>query len=137
MSIIKKILLGFVIFIALIVGLVFIGTKGVDKAAEATLADFANGNVEKVYNESALTKEFTLEQFSNVLGQGAPLDMSKMTKIKWTGRGFNNGRKYIYGTFKMPDGSEGVLTFTFIKVDGKLKLFGIKTGAPETSKTGS
>ena len=133
MKIVRNIIIGFVLVILLIVGMVFMGTKGVDKAAEATIADFQAGHAEKVYNDSILSREYSLEQFNNALGPGSGLDIGKMTKLKWTGRGFNNGRKYIYGTFRFPDGSEHVLTFTYIEEDGELKLFGIRPGAPDTS----
>lgn len=131
LKILGYILAGIGAFVALIVFFVFSGTSGVDKAAEAVLAEFHAGNIQSVYDNSAMTLDFTFEEFSAAMGIDSGFDISQAEKISWTGRGFQNEEKYIYGNFKFPNGEEQLITFWFVEVDDELQLLGITGGAPD------
>ncbi len=115
------------------VGSIFLSTAGIQKAAEATLSDLNAGKVEQVFNDSMMTNKFTLDEFKAAMGIGGRLDISTVTKLGWTGRGFQDGQKYITGNFKFSNGHEQVLTFWYVKVEDDLKLVGITSGRPDTS----
>lgn len=132
MKVVLGIVGGFAVFVLGIVFLVFAGTSGVQGAAEATLEEFQSGHVEQAYDSSALTKKYSFDQFDAALGAGSKFDITSVEKIKWTGRGFKDGQKYIYGNFKFADGSEDVITFSYVKADKGLQLYGITRGAPKT-----
>lgn len=131
-KIVFGIVAGIILLIGGCVGSIFLSTAGIQKAAEATLTDLNVGKVEQVYSSSAMTKKFTLEEFKSAMGIGAKLDISTVTKQGWTGRGFQDGQKYITGNFTFSNGHEQVLTFWYINTDGELKLVGITSGKPET-----
>ena len=135
MKIFTKIIIGIAVVVAGILLLVFAGTSGVKKAAEATLQEFQTGHIEQAYEHSALTKKYSFEQFNQALGAGSPFDITSVEKIKWTGRGFQNGEKYIYGNFKFADGSEDIVTFSYVKNGDDLQLYGITRGAPKTDSS--
>ena len=96
------------------------------------MEEFQSGQIEQAYEGSVLTKKYSFEQFNGALGAGSRFDITSVEKIKWTGRGFQNGSKYIYGNFKFADGSEDTITFTYVKGDDGLQLHGITRGAPKT-----
>jgi len=132
-KVVLSILAGIVLLIGGCVGVIFLSTAGVQKAAEATLADFNAGKVEQVYSSSAMTKKYTLDEFKTTMGIGAIQDIANVTKQGWTGRGVQNGQKYIYGNFKFANGHEKILTFWYVEVDKTLQLVGITSGAPKTN----
>ncbi|MEK7146265.1 MAG: hypothetical protein AAB802_03715 [Patescibacteria group bacterium] len=125
----KKILLTvaitFASLILLLLAFVFLGSSGVADAADQILVDFENGQFEKVYTESLLDDEFSLEELQVAFGVGTPYDITKATKKSWSGRGFDGPVKYIYGDFVFPNGEELPLTFKFVEENGDLKLVGI------------
>jgi hypothetical protein len=131
MSKTKKILIGIVVVIVAIVALALGGSTGTDVAAEAVLQQFADGKYEEVYNESAMTDDFTLEEFTSAMGVGSEIDMTTAEKVSWNGRGFEGEEKYVYGDLKFTDGETRVATFWFVEVEGELELLGITGGAPE------
>jgi hypothetical protein len=133
MKIFTKIVIGVAVVVTGILLLVFAGTSGVKDAAETTLQQFQTGHVEQAYEASALTKKYSFEQFDGALGAGSPFDITSVEKIKWSGRGFQNGKKYIYGNFKFADGSEDIVTFSYVKNGDDLQLYGITRGVPDTS----
>ncbi len=132
MKIVLGIIGGITVFVLGIVFLVFAGTSGIKGAAEATLEQFQNGHIEQAYENSAFTKKFSFKQFDSALGANSKFDITSVEKIKWTGRGFQNGQKYIYGNFRFADGSEDIVTFSYIKNGDDLQLYGITRGAPKT-----
>jgi hypothetical protein len=131
MSTLKKVLIGIGVAIVAIVALALGGSAGTDVAAEAVLQQFADGKYEEVYNESAMTDDFTLEEFKSAMGIGSEIDITTAEKVAWTGRGFEGEEKYVYGDLKFSDGETRVATFWFIEVEKELKLLGITGGAPE------
>ena len=132
MKVVLGIIGGITVFVLGLVFLVFAGTSGIQGAAESTLEQFQSGQIEQAYEGSAFTKKFSFEQFDSALGANSNFDITSVEKINWTGRGFNNGKKYIYGNFKFADGSEDIITFSYVKNDGDLQLYGITRGAPKT-----
>lgn len=131
LKILSYIFAGIGVLVVLIIALAFWGSSGVDKVAEAVMAEFKAGNIREVYDNSLMTNDFTFEEFSIAMGIDDIYDISKAEKIKWLGRGFENEEKYIYGTFKFSNGVEETLTFWFVEVDDELKLLGITGGEPD------
>lgn len=111
--------------VILLIAFVFLGSSGVEDAADQVLADFQNGEFEKVYTESLLDEEFSLEELQQAFGVGTAYDITKATKKSWTGRGFDGPVKYITGNFVFSNGEEIPLTFKFVKESGELRLVGI------------
>lgn len=132
-SLIKKVLvIGAAVFVFLIIGLitVFTNTSGVNQEAERIHAELASGQIEKVYDESLFSKQVSLEEFSAMMGVDSAADLTKAKHVGWTGRGFKNNTKYVYGNFEFPGGNHQVITYEFVDVDGKLILSGIYGGKP-------
>ncbi len=132
---IKKIILGigavFVVLVIVILIGVFSNTQGVDVAADRVFSEMTSGQVEKVYEDSLFSTEMTYEKFSQTMGVGSGADLTKAKHLGWTGRGFSNNVKYIYGKFEFPNGKVQTITFEFIEQDGVLKLVGMYGGEPD------
>ena len=133
----RKILLGGIALVVVLIGLflatLFGGTKGVEMEAEEVFTQITSGQVEEAYENSWFREEMTLEQFQSMLGMGKTLDLTKAKRIRWSGRGFDNDVKYIYGEFEFSNGSKQTITFEFMGEDDDLKLSGIVGGKPDTS----
>lgn len=130
-----KIVGGIVVLIALVVGCVFVFSAGAGEAADNVLAELNAGKVNEVYQNSS--KEFkenvNLEDFT-IFVTGNNLKSADFTKTKshkWTGRGFNNAVKYVYGEVLFADDKNEIVNVQFIKNDGELKLYGLAFGAVE------
>jgi len=125
----KKIILTIVLTIValtvIFLAFVFLGSSGATDAADQILTDFENGQFEKVYTESLLDDEYTMEQLQQAFGVGTPYDITKAKKKSWNGRGFDGPVKYIWGDFTFPNGEELPLTFKFIEQNNDLVLVGI------------
>jgi len=117
--------------VVIVFAVVSLTTTGVSKKADSILTQFKNGDVEAVYNESAMKNDFTLAEFKEAMGIGSKHSIAEATKVAWTGKGFKNSEKYIYGDFKFPTGTVQTLTFYFVEDNGELKLLGILAGEPE------
>lgn len=122
-----KILAGIIVFIALAGVGSFLGTIGVDDAAEDVMALFHEGRIEEVYRNTAtvMQEQYSFEEFKNVMGVGKEYDISKAKKKSWNGRGFSGSQKHISGAFEFTNGEIINLYFWFVKEDGELKLNGI------------
>lgn len=117
--------------IILMLVFVFVGSNGAKDAAENIIDQMHAGQVESVYQASALAELMDYNQFSNVMGVGTDLDITQAELVSWNGRWFENGEKYIYGKFLMWNGSEQYLTFWFVEAEGELVLLGITGGTPD------
>jgi len=117
--------------IILILVMVFVGSNGVGDAAEDVLTQLNAGQIETVYQNSALAQVMTYEEFQTAMQVWTAMDLTKAKHISWNGRGFENEDKYIYWTFELPDGLQHYLTFWFQEVEGNMILMGITGGDPE------
>ena len=128
-----KIIGGIVIAILLMIGLVFWKTSGVSDAADAVISQLNAGNIEAVYNDSAMTTSFDLEYFKQAVWYGTDADITKAVNLSWNGRGFENGEYYIYGEFELPNGATQTITYRFVKDEaGAYKFLGVTWGEPDT-----
>ena len=116
--------------LVVLIGAIAVFSSGATDAADAVLAEFKAGNYVDVYNASAMTEEFTLEEFSASMGIDSTSSIATATYDGWTGRGFSGNQKYAYGDFTFPDGRTETLTVWFVDVDGDLLFSGITAGEP-------
>jgi uncharacterized membrane protein YvbJ len=116
---------GLALIIIFFISFLSVGTRGVQDAAEGIIADFHQGNIEKVYQESLFPSEWTFQEFNQNMGVGSNYDITKAKKIKWTGKGIKNNEKYIYGEMEFPNKKVLTIVFVFMNQDGELKLMGI------------
>lgn len=130
-KILTKILaiLGWIVVV--IIAAVFLGTNWVKDAANNVIDQIHQGQLESVYDASALAKEMSYADFAKNMWIGT--DMSIETaELKWReGRGFKDSEKYIYGTFLFKNGEEQTLTFWFQKAEKEYILLGITGWTPE------
>ena len=119
-----------VAILVLLIGAIAVFSSGATDAADAVLAEFKAGNYVEVYNASAMTEEFTLEEFSAAMGIDSTPNIATATYDGWTGSGFNGNQKYAYGDFTFSDGSTQTLTIWFLDVNGGLLFNGITAGEP-------
>jgi len=117
--------------VVLMIIFVFVGSNWAKTAAEDVIAQMHAGQIQEVYQASALAELMEYDQFSTVMGVGTEMDITQAELISWNGRGFEDGEKYIYGKFLMWNWSEQYLTFWFVEDDGEFILLGITGWTPD------
>jgi hypothetical protein len=119
------------LFVTAILFFIFFNSSGVTSAADKVHSELGSGQIQKVYSESMFRDSTTFAEFTQMMGMGSAYDITQAKHIRWTGRGFENNIKYVYGEFEFPNGTTQVITYEFIRSDGELILNGIYGGAPK------
>ncbi|OQX73096.1 MAG: hypothetical protein B6D59_06625 [Campylobacteraceae bacterium 4484_4] len=118
----KKILGGFLIFIALLIALVFYATSGMTEVAEQFFTDIKSGQIDKAY--ASLSEDFkrstTKEQLLAFLKQTG-LDHYK--SASWGERGFEGKRGTLEGSITTDSGGTIPVTINFIEGEEGWKIY--------------
>ncbi len=137
----KKILLGFLGLIVLVVALVLFATSGMTDTAEEFFADVSKGDYDKAY--TMLSEDFkrsvSKEQLKSFMDSNG---LSDYKSASWGNRSFEGKRGVLEGSIETRSGSAVALKIDFVKTEnGDWKIYhiskpaaGVSTESDKSSK---
>lgn len=121
----KKILLGIVIFIVLVIGLVFFFTKSLTEVANKQLDALKRGDMTAAY--SCTSKDFqattSMADFTAFIDKYPSLKNN--ASASWLKREISNNIGTLSGSLKSVDGAVTPIEYRFVKENGEWKVLGI------------
>lgn len=123
----KKILIGVVIFIVLVIILAMAATKGIADVASSQLTSLRMGDYVKAY--SYTSKEFqqttSLDAFKTFVEEHPAFKNG--VDISFSSREINNNQGKLEGTIKTADGGAVPVTYNLVKENGEWRILSLST----------
>jgi len=118
----KKVLLGFVWAIVLIIVLAFTLTAGLPKAANSFLTEVTNGNIETAYKQTAgqFQAQTSLTEFDAFVNQ---IHLKDYKSARRSNREIENNQWLLEWTLTLNDDSQIPLVIEFVKEDNSRKIY--------------
>ncbi|MEZ5840062.1 MAG: DUF4864 domain-containing protein [Hyphomicrobiales bacterium] len=125
MAVWKKIVLGVIGFIAVIVGFALFATSGLIEPIDRQIAALKAGDVPAAYAETSMAfqKATSAEDFAAFVSANPIL--SEITDHTFTERSFENDLGTVRGTLKTSDGGALPVEYKLIKENGAWKILAI------------
>lgn len=121
----KKVLIGIVVFIIVVIALTMWATSGIVKVAKDQLALIKAGDIAGAYEmTSGMFKQATsLEVFTNFVNSYSVL--AQNADVRFSERSVENDTGYLFGTITAQDGTAMKIEYQLIKENGKWAIVGI------------
>jgi len=118
----KKVVLGIVIFIVLVIALALFATSGLDKPVQRHFAALHSGDVVGAYSELSVAarQQTSLDDFKAMLTNTPALN--HVTGESYTSRELNNGQGQLEGTLDLEGGGKLPISITVVKENDQWKI---------------